>query len=569
MSTPPPSGRTCAVQFIGSIVAWARKGASYTASSLDPALASAASASPSCRATAPGCSARCANSCAMLALETLAFAPSSQETSSASRPFFAGQYPSATTATPLEIWTTCRTPGTAFAFVASKRATLPPNTGQRAITATSIPGTFTSIPNWALPSTLGGVSRRRTRVPRIFQSFASLSGTSAGAGSAAALAASFPYVRRRLLGVWITAPFSARHAALSTPQVSAAALTSISRAAAPALRSGVNAARTLVLPPVPCMPNIGLMYALSAGADSMRIFDQSASSSSASSIGSDVVTPWPISERSTTTTTLSSAPMRSHAFGAKGAAAAARAPCRPPAGRWKPRTRPAPATPAASRNSRRLICAALMSRSLRGAMDGGADALVGAAATDVGHGRVDIGVRGMRILREQRRGGHDLPRLAVAALRHVFLDPRALHRVRAVLGEPFDRGHPFAGDGGHGQYAGARRDAVQVDGAGAALGDAAAELGAGEPERVTQHPQERRVGGDVDRFALAVDGEADRGHDRTSSREMETTCTRGRADGRGVGDGAASSFIERLTRPPPRRKAGGAPLDDSRNGGHI
>src|SRR2546426_6747615 len=46
--------------------------------------------------------------------------------------------------------------------------------------------------------------------------------------------------------------------------------------------------------------------------------------------------------------------------------------------------------------------AALMSRSLRGAMDGGADALVGAAATDVGHGRVDIGVRGMRILRDRK-----------------------------------------------------------------------------------------------------------------------------------------------------------------------
>src|SRR6266566_3885837 len=167
-----------------------------------------------------------------------------------------------------------------------------------------------------------------------------------------------------------------------------------------------------------------------------------------------------------------------------------------------------------SRKSRRVISgAALMSRSLRGAMDGGADALIGAAATDVGHRGVDIGVGGMRILREQRRGSHDLPRLAVAALRHVFLDPRALHGVRAVLGEAFDRGHPFGGDGGHGQYAGARRDAVQVDGAGAALGDAAAELGAGETEGVTQHPEERRVGGDVDRFALAVDGEADRGHE--------------------------------------------------------
>src|SRR5881409_1024794 len=36
------------------------------------------------------------------------------------------------------------------------------------------------------------------------------------------------------------------------------------------------------------MPNIGLVYALSAGADSIRTFDQSASSSSASSMGNDV-----------------------------------------------------------------------------------------------------------------------------------------------------------------------------------------------------------------------------------------------------------------------------------------
>src|SRR2546427_473197 len=208
------------------------------------------------------------------------------------------------------------------------------------------------------------------------------------------------------------------------------------------------------------MPNIGLVYALSAGADSIRTFDQSASSSSASSMGNDVVTPWPISERSTTTRTLSSAPMRSQALGANAAAAAPRITCRPVAGRWKPMTRPA--TPAVSRNSRRGICGALMSRSLRGALDG----------------------------------------------------------VRAVPGEALDRGHPFAGDGGHGQYAGARRDAVQVDGAGAALGDAAAELGAGEPERVAQHPEERRVGGDVDRFALAVDGEADRGHERSEERRV-------------------------------------------------
>ena len=129
-------------------------------------------------------------------------------------------------------------------------------------------------------------------------------------------------MRRRLLGVWITAPFSARHSALSTFHVCAAAATSSSRAAAPALRSGVNAARTLVLPPVPCIPNMGFVYALSAGANSILILDQSASSSSARSIGSDVATPWPISERSTMTSTLSSVPMRSHALGANGPVAA-------------------------------------------------------------------------------------------------------------------------------------------------------------------------------------------------------------------------------------------------------
>src|SRR5213080_3014377 len=295
------------------------------------------------------------------------------------------------------------------------------------------------------------------------------------------------------------------------------------------------------------MPNnIGLTYDLSAGADSIRTFDQSASSSSASSMGREVVTPWPISERSTTTSTVSSAPMRSQAFGANGAAAAAPPALRPAAGRWKPMTRLA--TPAASRNSRRVISgAALMSRSLGGAMDGGADPLVCAAATDVGHGRVDVGVRRMWVFREQRRGSHGLPRLAVTALRHIFFDPRALHGVRPVLGQAFDRGHPFAGDGRHGQHAGARRDAVQVDSAGAALGDAAAELRAGEAEGVPQHPEERGVGGDVDRFAFAVDGEADRGHERRPRGRWKQ---RVRADARMEGgSGRGSLFIYRAPDP--------------------
>ena len=42
------------------------------------------------------------------------------------------------------------------------------------------------------------------------------------------------------------------------------------------------------------------------------------------------------------------------------------------------------------------------------------------------HGVVDIGVGGLRVLAQQHGGGHDLTRLAIAALRHVRLDPGLL-----------------------------------------------------------------------------------------------------------------------------------------------
>ena len=90
--------------------------------------------------------------------------PKSQTTSSARGARIAAQVDSATTATPpadfaaafAGISNTSRTPRTALARVASKLFGLPPNTGQRAITAYSIPGTRTSRPNPALPSTFAG-----------------------------------------------------------------------------------------------------------------------------------------------------------------------------------------------------------------------------------------------------------------------------------------------------------------------------------------------------------------------------------------------------------------------------
>ena len=70
----------------------------------------------------------------------------------------------------------------------------------------------------------------------------------------------------------------------------------------------------------------------------------------------------------------------------------------------------------------------------------------------------------------------------------------------------------LAGGLGHGQAAGTHRHAVEVHRAGAAVPGAAAVLRAGQAERVAQGPEERRVAGDVDPSAGAVDDEGERGH---------------------------------------------------------
>src|SRR5262245_9355723 len=93
---------------------------------------------------------------------------------------------------------------------------------------------------------------------------------------------------------------------------------------------------------------------------------QSASSSSASSIGSVVQMPCPISECASSTVTLSSAPMRRNAFGAgRPRAGAGCAPAaRPPPGTRNPITRPPPASAPLFRKSRRP-CPCVISLLLR------------------------------------------------------------------------------------------------------------------------------------------------------------------------------------------------------------
>src|SRR5438128_1345639 len=108
---------------------------------------------------------------------------------------------------------------------------------------------------------------------------------------------------------------------------------------------------------------------------------------------------------------------------------------------------------------------------LRGQVHGAADRLVRSAAADViAHGFVDIGVRGIGFLGKEGGRGHDLPRLAVSALRHVFLHPRSLYRMVTIRREAFDRRDGLARDARYGRRARSHRLAVDVYRARAAEG---------------------------------------------------------------------------------------------------
>src|SRR5882672_1181740 len=71
------------------------------------------------------------------------------------------------------------------------------------------------------------------------------------------------------------------------------------------------------------------------------------------------------------------------------------------------------------------------------------------AATDVpGHGVVDIAIGRVGLGGKQRRCGHDLARLAIAALRHLQRDPGLLDPSAGGCGtNGLDRGDALAGRG--------------------------------------------------------------------------------------------------------------------------
>src|SRR5215471_17125177 len=182
------------------------------------------------------------------------------------------------------------------------------------------------------------------------------------------------------------------------------------------------------LPAAPDSPHTRLRPTFVAGVGySVVTFDQSHSSSSATSWARPVSVPCPISERAMRITTVSSGRITTQAL-TSGEPSAARTTLGPPKGRSRPSARPAPAAAEPITKPRRLsfgmTCWFIVaSSSARGGVDRLAHLLEGAATADIGNGLVDVLIGRCGLLLEQRRHRHDHSALAIAALRHVVGDP--------------------------------------------------------------------------------------------------------------------------------------------------
>src|SRR6201982_1197670 len=149
----------------------------------------------------------------------------------------------------------------------------------------------------------------------------------------------------------------------------------------------------------------------SAGVHSIATFDQSASISSATMSGSEVIEPWPISAPALRIVILPSGAMRTHgligAFARTLACACdiRRTPSLPTA-----MQNAIPPSPASTLRRDGVVLNCHGSALLRCALDGGDDAVIGSAAADIAvHMRDDVRARGLGVLGEEFGGVSDLP----------------------------------------------------------------------------------------------------------------------------------------------------------------
>src|ERR1700741_3787399 len=143
-------------------------------------------------------------------------------------------------------------------------------------------------------------------------------------------------------------------------------------------------------------------------------------------------------------------------------------------------------------------------------LDGRPNAPIRHATAEIpAHDRADVLVTRIRIVLEEGRCLHDLPRLAIAALRNLQFDPGLLQRMLSAWIQPFDGRDLSARDGADRRDAGADRPALEVHGACATHADPASKLRAFEADDVTDHPQEWGIGGRIDAEWATVDLEWD------------------------------------------------------------
>src|SRR2546425_482706 len=102
----------------------------------------------------------------------------------------------------------------------------------------------------------------------------------------------------------------------------------------------------------------------------------------------------------------------------------------------------------------------------RSEMDRPPDARISSTPAYIaGHAVVNVVICRMGIFAQQHGRSHDLPRLAVAALRHVLGDPSLLQGAARSIREPFNGRDLLARSPGNRRHAGPDRLAIQMDGA--------------------------------------------------------------------------------------------------------
>src|SRR2546428_5775522 len=129
-------------------------------------------------------------------------------------------------------------------------------------------------------------------------------------------------------------------------------------------------------------------------------------------------------------------------------------------------TRPPPSAALALRNCRRERSTLMSGPFLGGVLDSLADSDIRTAATDVPrHCGVDVAIGRVGLGGEQRRCGHDLAGLAIAALRHLQIDPGLLDLLAGGGGtDGFDRSDAPARRGRDRRVAKTHPPALEKDG---------------------------------------------------------------------------------------------------------